>query len=117
MNNKGQSRTIISRRAVVAGAAAGAAALASAPASAQRCPATPPPRTKGPLVWMNMDQHELDEAYDQSVYAFNQRFVQERRDERNQLMARSSASRIASPTARAIKRRWTFTRPSGRTRR
>ena len=60
-------------------------ALASAPASAQRCPATPPPRTKGPLVWMNMDQHELDEAYDQSVYAFNQRFVQERRDERNEV--------------------------------
>ena len=88
MNNKGQIRTIISRRAVVAGTAAGAAALASAPASAQRCPATPPPRTKGPLVWMNMDQHELDEAYDQSVYAFNQRYVQERRDERNEAMAK-----------------------------
>jgi arylformamidase len=37
---------------------------------------------------MDMDQHELDEAYDQSVYAFNQRSVRERRDERNELMAK-----------------------------
>jgi arylformamidase len=27
------------------------------------------PRTKGPLVWLDMDQHELDNAYDQTVYA------------------------------------------------
>ena len=33
-----------------------------------------------------MDQHELDEAYDQSVYAFNQNYVQERRAERSRLM-------------------------------
>jgi arylformamidase len=83
-----RSKANISRRALVAGAAAGTVALASAPASAQRCPATPPARAKGPLVWMNLDQHELDEAYDQSVYAFNQRFVQERRNERNALMAK-----------------------------
>jgi arylformamidase len=37
---------------------------------------------------MNMDQHELDEAYDQSVYAFNARHIQERRNERNELMAK-----------------------------
>jgi arylformamidase len=73
----------LSRRALVAGAAAGTVALATEPAAAQRCPLEPPPRTRGPLVWMNMDQHELDEAYDQSVYAFNQSFIQERRDERN----------------------------------
>jgi arylformamidase len=52
---------------------------------AQRCPAEPPPRTKGPLVWLNMDQHELDEAYDQSVYAFNQSGISDRRDERNEV--------------------------------
>jgi arylformamidase len=86
--NKKESRTALSRRAVVVGAAAGTIALANAPASAQRCPATPPPRTKGPPVWMNLDQQDLDEAYDQSVYAFNQRYVQERRDERNALMAK-----------------------------
>src|SRR5690349_19337006 len=27
------------------------------------------PRVKGPLVWLDMDQHELDNAYDQTVYA------------------------------------------------
>ena len=62
--------------------------LASEPALAQRCPATPPARTRGPNVWLDLDQHELDEAYDQSVYAFNQRYIQERRDERNELMAK-----------------------------
>jgi arylformamidase len=29
------------------------------------------PKEKGPLVWMNMDQTELDSAYDQSAYAPN----------------------------------------------
>src|SRR5262245_17550968 len=75
----------ITRRALVAGAAAGSLALVSEPALAQRCPAEPPPRTKGPLVWLDMDQHELDEAYDQSVYAFNQSGIADRRDERNEV--------------------------------
>ena len=78
----------ITRRALAAGAALGAAALATDPALAQRCPVTPPPRTKGPLVWMNMDQHELDESYDQSVYAFNQGAIQDRRDERNEVVGK-----------------------------
>ena len=34
---------------------------------------------KGPLVWLNMDQAELDAAYDQSRYAPNQALVQARR--------------------------------------
>jgi arylformamidase len=85
--NKKEYRTTLSRRAIVAGAAAGTIALASAPASAQRCPPAPA-RSKGPLVWMNLDQQDLDEAYDQSVYAFNQRFITERRNERNELMAK-----------------------------
>jgi arylformamidase len=87
MNHNGPISHTVSRRTVIAGATAATAAFVSTPASAQRCPATPPARTKGPLVWMDMDQHELDEAYDQSVYAFNQRYVQERRNERNTLMA------------------------------
>ena len=66
-----RSTTRIGRRAMVTGAAASTIALASTPAPAQRCPATPPARTKGPPVRMDLDQHELDEAYDQSVYAFN----------------------------------------------
>ncbi len=75
----------LSRRALIAGAAAGTVALAAEPASAQRCPAVPPTRAKGPLVWLEMDQQELDESYDQSVYAFNQQHIADRRSERNEV--------------------------------
>src|SRR5690349_12753022 len=76
----------LTRRALIAGTAVGTAALAAEPASAQRCPAAPPARQKGPLVWLDMDQHELDESYDQSVYAFNQQYIAARREERNELV-------------------------------
>ena len=36
-------------------------------------------RTKGPLVWLDMDQRDLDDAYDQSVYAPNQQLIATRR--------------------------------------
>jgi len=39
---------------------------------------TAPPRTKGPIVWLDMDQQELDNAYDQAVYAPNQPLVHAR---------------------------------------
>jgi arylformamidase len=39
----------------------------------------PAPRVKGPRVWLDMDQQELDAAYDQSKYAPNQALVQARR--------------------------------------
>ena len=42
---------------------------AGGPALAQR--AAQPPRAKGPVVWLDMDQQELDDAYDQIVYAPN----------------------------------------------
>jgi arylformamidase len=44
---------------------------------AERSAATP--RPKGPPVWRDMDQQELDAAYDQSKYAANQAQVQGRR--------------------------------------
>jgi arylformamidase len=37
------------------------------------------PRVKGPRVWLDMDQKELDDAYDQSVWAPNQSHVSKRR--------------------------------------
>ena len=37
----------------------------------QSVPAQPGPRIKGPRVWLDLDQAELDAAYDQSVYAPN----------------------------------------------
>ena len=36
-------------------------------------------RIKGPLVWLGMDQKELDDAYDQTVYAPNQPLLTARR--------------------------------------
>ena len=41
-------------------------------------PATVPPKEKGPLVWLDMDQAELDASYDQSVYAPNIKQIQSR---------------------------------------
>src|SRR6516162_6660194 len=38
-----------------------------------------PPRVKGPLVWLDMDQQELDDAYDQIVYAPNREQITKRR--------------------------------------
>jgi arylformamidase len=49
--------------------AAGAAVAARAPA----------PRARGPLVWLDMDQQALDDAYDQIVYAPNREQVTQRR--------------------------------------
>lgn len=51
-------------------AAAGSAALAQSPGTA---------RAKGPLVWLDMDQQALDDAYDQQVYAPNRDQVGKRR--------------------------------------
>jgi arylformamidase len=56
--------SLMSRRTVLGTAAA----MAATPALAQ-VTVGPPPHEKGPLVWMDMDQVELDAAYDQSVYA------------------------------------------------
>jgi arylformamidase len=60
------------RRMMLAGGAAAALAAAGGPALAQKAPDTgTPPRAKGPAVWLDMDQLELDDAYDQSKYAPN----------------------------------------------
>ncbi len=48
-----------------------AASLAAAPALAAECRLGPPPHEKGPLVFMNYDQVELDAAYDQDSYECN----------------------------------------------
>jgi arylformamidase len=59
------------RRAMMAGAgalASGSFMMAQTTAFGQQ-PAAP--REKGPLVWLDMDQKELDDAYDQSKYAPN----------------------------------------------
>ena len=76
----------ITRRMLFAGAAAGTLVATTSGAMAQRCPAEPPPRAKGPLVWLDMDQKDLDDSYDQSVYAFNARTIEERRRFNNEIV-------------------------------
>ncbi len=39
----------------------------------------PTSRSKGPLVWLDMDQQALDDAYDQEVYAPNRELIVKRR--------------------------------------
>jgi len=60
----------ITRRAALAGVAGMVAAPAApAPALAQECQIGPPTHEKGPLVFLDYDQVELDAAYDQRFYA------------------------------------------------
>ena len=59
----------ITRRSLLGAAAIAGATPALAQTTGQRCPIGPPPHNKGPLVWMDMDQVELDAAYDQIFYA------------------------------------------------
>src|SRR5262244_3378606 len=61
------------RRAVLAAAASGAAVATSTAVRPQA------PRAQGPLVWLDMDQQALDDAYDQIVYAPNREQVTQRR--------------------------------------
>jgi arylformamidase len=73
-SNDDLSRGRVTRRALVGG---GAVMLgAGGPAFAQR--AAQPPRAKGPVVWLDMDQQELDDAYDQIVYAPNRDHILKR---------------------------------------
>jgi len=55
----------LSRRAALGAAAS----VIAAPALAAECHLGPPEHQHGPNVWMNLDQVELDAAYDQSFYA------------------------------------------------
>jgi arylformamidase len=67
-------KTDMTRRTVLTTTAA-AAAAATVPSAKTRaaeergCLIGPPPHQKGPLVFMDYDQIELDAAYDQSAYA------------------------------------------------
>ena len=50
-------------------------------------------KIKGPLVWLDMDQKELDDAYNQSVYAPNQEHVAKRR----RLASEATLKRLEAP--------------------
>src|SRR5262245_6616891 len=67
-----RNRADVTRRTLIAATVLGA----GGPALAQRPPQ--PPRVKGPLVWLDMDQQDLDDAYDQLVYAPNRDHILKR---------------------------------------
>jgi arylformamidase len=64
----------LTRRAAIAG---GAALAAGGTALAQQ--AAPAARPKGPPVWLDLDQAELDKAYDQAPWAPNAGYLGKRR--------------------------------------
>jgi hypothetical protein len=97
--------------------------VAAIPALAEECRIGPPAHAKGPLVWMDMDQVELDAAYDQSFYAPLLRQDVERRashsdsvrtrlrmPQRNHMArARSKSSTSIAPSARTLRSSFSFT--------
>jgi arylformamidase len=56
-------------------------------------PAQQTQKLKGPLVWLDMDQKELDDAYDQTVYAPNQPLLAARR----KVASKSVIKRFGAP--------------------
>ena len=59
------------RKLLIALGAGAATSMAATPHLAVAQGAAAAPRVKGPSVWLDLDQAELDAAYDQSVYAPN----------------------------------------------
>ena len=55
------------------------------------------PRVKGPRVWLDMDQKELDDAYDQSVYAPNQEQIRGRYTTNSEATRADSVYRDVTP--------------------
>ena len=78
MSEKNPLAEGLTRRTVLKAAPTVGATVVAGSALAQQ-PPPQTPRVKGPLVWLDMDQKELDDAYDQSVWAPNQRHVSKRR--------------------------------------
>lgn len=72
--NGGSSGNHVTRRTFL-GASGVVIAAAGAAFAQQPMPAQRAPRVKGPRVWLDMDQKELDDAYTQSVYAPNQQQI------------------------------------------
>jgi arylformamidase len=68
----------LTRRTVLKAACTVGATIVAASALAQQ-PTEQTPRVKGPRVWLDMDQKEIDDAYDQSVWAPNQPHIGKRR--------------------------------------
>ena len=96
----------LTRRTVLKAACTVGATIVAATALAQQ-PTEQTPRVKGPRVWLDMDQKEIDDAYDQSVWAPNQPHVGKRRAASNNSISikprfRTLRSRFSSMAARGV---------------
>jgi arylformamidase len=69
MTERNSTGVKVDRRTILAGISAGLAATSTGAAVAQQAPTAV--AEKGPVVWLDMDQKQLDDAYDQSKYAPN----------------------------------------------
>jgi len=76
--NKSLIGNRITRLAILKVACTIAMTAVAAPLFAQQ-PTQQSPTVKGPRVWLDMDQKEIDDAYDQSVWAPNQQHIAKRR--------------------------------------
>jgi len=91
--------TRLTRRALLQGATAAALSLAARPAALQQVPVQthlPPgvePKAKGPLVFLDYDQEELDLAYDQIPWAPNRQDISRRTGQKNA----AAAARLRPP--------------------
>ena|SRR5437773_99025 len=96
--NEASARSQPTRRSLL-GAATAMLITAGSAIGQQPPPAQPAPRVKGPRVWLDMDQVELDAAYDQSVYAPNLQQIVKRYATNSERVRAAWALRDAMPMA------------------
>lgn len=82
---EGNHSFLVSRRGLCTGAAAGAAAGSLAFSGLAAAQSSPVSRVRGPAVWLDMDQAELDESYDNDAYVTNHAAINERRAANNEI--------------------------------
>ena len=100
----------VARRDLLRASVAIATAAATGSLLAQGAPGlTLAPRSKGPLVWLGLDQAELDAAYNQVQYAPNQSQVLHRYAANSESVRGRVVRRGALRMARALSSVWTST--------
>jgi arylformamidase len=104
------STNSMNRSTVLAGLRRWRSSAAPATMASAQQPATP--AEKGPKVWLDMDQQQLDDAYDQAKYAPNFVQVMKRYASNSAAMrVRIGEPKRASVTAPPRSRSWKSTRP------
>lgn len=78
-NSKNMLHNRMTRRMFLGGGTSVALIAAAKTVQAQQpTPAPQTPSSQGPLVWLDLDQAELNAAYDQTVWAPNSQQIQDR---------------------------------------